>query len=148
MQHDNSPGHWATLCDAIRSGAVQGLGFNGVDLSTLGADSFLPVVGCRGLQSLKVRRSVLPNGFVTDDLIRSSAARGVLQLSSEKNSDAPSQLSDKVILDFFFQADVAPCERESLRLVPEGYGVDETFLKRFFEVSTFVVLFPRQFCNF
>lgn len=109
-----------------------------MDFSALDADAFLVAVGCRGLKTLLLRGSVLPNGFGTDDLIRSSVAQGVFQLAAEDNSDAPRTLSDDVVLDFFFRADAVPA-RESLDLVLDGYGVNDMFLTRFFEVSTFLV---------
>jgi hypothetical protein len=100
-----SPDHWTMLTDAIRSGAVKFLHFCGVDFSALYDDAFLIAVGCRGLQSLVVCRSVVPSGFVTDDLIRHSVAQDLLQLwFSANESDAPHSLSDEAVLDFFFPA--------------------------------------------
>lgn len=82
--------------------------FSGVDFSALGDDAFLVVVRCRGLALHIVRRSVLSSGSVTDDLLRASVAKGLLQLCVFENEyDSPHDLSDDGTLDFFFPADAA-----------------------------------------
>lgn len=128
------PGHWATLIDAIRIGAVKCLLFAGVDISALADDAFLAAVACRGLKSLVVQRSVLASGFSMDELIRFSAPKCLTQLSFHENkSDAPHSLSEDAVLDFCFPPDAAP-GRHSRTLVREGSGITDLFLTKFFEV--------------
>lgn len=70
-----SPDHWSTLVNAVRCGAIRSLWFISVDFSELDNDVFLIAVGVCGLRSLMVERSVVPGGFVADDLIRKMLAR-------------------------------------------------------------------------
>ncbi|KAH7698752.1 hypothetical protein AAVH_34150, partial [Aphelenchoides avenae] len=119
------------LMDALRSGAVRSLEFFRVDFSALNNDAFVMAVGCRGLQSIEVDRSVVPSGFITDELLRISAANGVLKLGFCQNkSSEPHRLSEDAILDFFFRAD-AVSGQLSLRLLLDGSGVTEMFLTKF-----------------
>lgn len=132
------PDHWATLIDAIRSGAVRRLTFDDVDFSTLADNAFQAAVACRGLQSFKVRWSFLPSGFVADDLIRISVARGFLRLKLFENQcDIPQNISDDAVLDFFFRVD-APVGGQSRSLSLAGTGLTDMFLKKFFDVSTWL----------
>lgn len=127
------------LIEAMRGGAVEDLCFNGLDLSALGAEAFLVVVGCRGLKSLVLHRSVFPSGFVADDLMRASAAKGLLRLGFFKNKCATlPRVSEDAILDFFFPANAAP-KRDSVSLELDGSAVTEIFLTKFFEVSILIL---------
>ncbi|KAH7707727.1 hypothetical protein AAVH_25029 [Aphelenchoides avenae] len=125
------PNHWAILIDAIRNGAVRGLFFNGIDIM-LDAKTFLLAADCRGLQTLLLRGCLLPNSLNTDELIRSSVAKGLLLLASENNSDAPRTLSEDGVLDFFFRANAVPGGKP-LILMLNGYGLTATFLTSFFK---------------
>lgn len=128
---------WSTLVDATRSGAVQCLYCAYVDFSALDADAFLAVVGCRGLQSLLIQESILPNGLVMGDLIRCGISKGLRELRFYDNqSKTPHGLSDDVILDILFLADAAT-ERN---LGFDGTWVTDMFLTKLFEVSTSVEL--------
>lgn len=98
-------------------------------------------VGFRGLQSLDVRQSVVPSGFLTDDLIRSSAAKGLPELYFVENeSDAPSRLLEEAVLDFFFRADAAP-EGQSLSLMLDGAWLTDMFLAKFLEAGACFVFY-------
>ncbi|KAH7684434.1 hypothetical protein AAVH_41058, partial [Aphelenchoides avenae] len=133
------PDQWTTLTDAIRKGAVERLHFSRIEFSALDNDALLVAVGCRGLESLGVRRSVVPRGFVTDDLLRSSVAQGLLELSIYDNvSDLPHRISDDVFLDLYCPSDAAPAT-QPLSLDLEGSGLTEKFMQKFFEVSDFVM---------
>lgn len=132
-----SSSHWSTLSSAIRSGAVCRLSFYGVNLSALDHEAFLVAIGCRGLQSLSVESSVVPRGFVADDLIRTRTAKDLLQLSyADNKGDAPHRCSDDDVLDFYFPTDAAP-EVQSRHLNLEGFKVTDMFLTKCFEVSIF-----------
>lgn len=124
------------LIDAILSGTVRRLQFVIVDFGALDIDAFLVVVGLRCLQSLEFERSVVSNGFVTDDLIRSSVAKGIRGLTLEEITGERSLgLSEDAVLDFFIRADSEP-EEQPLSLVLDGYDVSDNFVTKFFEVST------------
>lgn len=100
--------HWTTILDAIRHGAVRRFDFDCVDFNALDTDELLVAFSCRGLQLLEVDRSVVPSGFVTEDLLRSSAAKGVLELRFTRNpSNALPGISEVAVLDFCFSADAA-----------------------------------------
>lgn len=62
---------------SVRIGSVRRLCFKFVDFSALDDDAFLVAAGCRGLQTLMVQWSVIPSGFVTDDLLLFVAAQGL-----------------------------------------------------------------------
>lgn len=114
---------------------MERLHFNRIDFSALDDGAFLDAVECRGLQSLIVQESTFPSGFVADDLIRSSAAKGLLELWLRGNSNTtPHRHSEGAILDFFFRADEAP-EAQPRELTLEGSGVTDSFLTKFFEVN-------------
>lgn len=136
------PDNWSALIDAIRSGAVRRLKCSCVDFSALRKDAFLLAVGCRGLRSLDIQRSVVLSGFITDKLIRASAANGVLELTFCKNkTDAPQTFSEEAVMDFFGSVDAAAPGEAPLCLTLPGSGVTDMFLSRFFEVCTFVAVF-------
>ncbi|KAH7700422.1 hypothetical protein AAVH_32458 [Aphelenchoides avenae] len=125
--------HWTTLIDAIRDGAVQRLLFIGIDFSAH-SDALLVAAGFLGLESLEVRQSVVPSSFVTDDLLRSSVAQGLLELSIfENDSNSPHRLSDDVFLDLYCPSDAGPWTQR-LSLMLEGFGLTEMFLQKLFEV--------------
>lgn len=128
-----SSDHWPMLIDAILSGTVRRLQFVIVDFGALDIDAFLVVVGLRCLQSLEFERSVVSNGFVTDDLIRSSVAKGIRGLTLEEITGERSLgLSEDAVLDFFIRADSEP-EEQPLSLVLDGYDVSDNFVTKFFE---------------
>ncbi|KAH7704307.1 hypothetical protein AAVH_28497, partial [Aphelenchoides avenae] len=128
-----SPDQWATLIDALRSGVVRHFAFDNVDLSALGNDAFRVAVECRGLQSFEVRQCVILGGFVTDELIRSSVAKGFSELSLYGNKiDYPHRLSEEALMDCLLPADTAP-RRQSLSLVLEGTGISDVFLTKIFQ---------------
>lgn len=130
-----SPDHWSRLFGSIPSGSVASVEFRRVDSSALDAGAFLDAVCSHGLGSVVVQRSVLPHGFDTDDLLRASVAKGLLELLFQGNiSDAPPGLSDDAVLDYFFRADAA--RGHVLHLTLDGPGVTEMFFKKCFEVST------------
>lgn len=134
------PAHWTALIDAIRVGAVRRLRCSLVDLSTLGADAFLAVVGCRGIQSIVVERSVVRSFLITDNLIRASAAKGLFALEfSRIKSDAPLGFSEEAVLDFFFRADAAAGRRDRLSLTLPGSMITDAFLTKCFELRTSVL---------
>lgn len=90
--------HWTALIEAMRSGAVNRLYFRSVDFSALDDDALSVVLGIRGLQSLDVRASILPSGFLIDSLIRSIATKGLLELCFvENNSDALNRLTEDAV---------------------------------------------------
>lgn len=135
-----STDHWTTLIDAIGCGAVRHLCFNGIDFSTVDSNAFLVAVGCRGLERLSVKESVLPCAFVTDDLLRASVAKGLSVLCCfDNNSDAPQRLSEDAVLDFFFRADAVPRGNDP-HLALDGYAVTEMFFTKLIEVRTVTVL--------
>lgn len=122
----------------MQNGAVRDLELVRVNLSALDADALQVAVGSRGLRSLAVRGSVFPTGFVMDDLLRSSVAKGVLQLSiCENSNDTSLRLSDDAVLEFYFPAE-APPGRQSRNLTLEGPGITDMFVTKFFAVSTLV----------
>ncbi|KAH7700952.1 hypothetical protein AAVH_31925 [Aphelenchoides avenae] len=125
------PHHWTALINATRSGAIRRLGFNGVDFTALDDDAFLAAIGCRGLKTLEVRECVIRSGFVTDELVRSSVAKGFSELSLWGNkSDSPHRLSDDALMDFFLPLDVAAGRAD---LVLEGTGVTDMFFTKFIQ---------------
>lgn len=129
-----APRHWATLIEAFRRCALRRLQFLSIDFSGLDADAFLAAVGCRGLRLLTVRESVFPNGFMTDDLIRASAARGLFELVMNGNTtDSPHGQSEEAVLDFFLSADPATASHRSLVL--DGSRINDMFLTKLFEVK-------------
>lgn len=124
--------HWRVLVDAIRSGAVQRLEFCGIDFRALPDDALLVAVGCRGLRSLEVIHSFAPSDFVTDDLIRSSLAKGLLELCIYGNaSDSPHIISEDAVMDVYFPAALGI---QSLTLKLNGFWLTDMFLRKFFEV--------------
>ncbi|KAH7703380.1 hypothetical protein AAVH_29446, partial [Aphelenchoides avenae] len=128
-----SPDHWTTFIDSICIGAVQHLTFNSVDFTALSNHAFLVAVRSRGLLSFAVERSIVPSSFVTDDLIRSCVAKGLLSLWFSKNkSNTPHALSEHAVLDFFFPADAASA-RQHRHLRLENLKVTDKFLINFFE---------------
>lgn len=110
------PEHWTTLVEAMCSGgAVRHLHFSRVDFSALNNDALLVVVGCRGLQSLRIRRSVVPSGFATDDLIRCSLAKGLIELCIfENDTDSRRKLAEDAILDFCFPGNAVETQSRTL----------------------------------
>ncbi|KAH7673102.1 hypothetical protein AAVH_42419, partial [Aphelenchoides avenae] len=130
-----SPDQWTTFIEALRNGAVQLLHFIDVDFSALDSDVLLLAVGCRGLQSIRIHGSIVPSGFVLDDLIRSSVANGLRQLwFFESRSDAPHGLSENATVDFIFRANTAQRrQQDPILLMLEGPQVTETFLTKFFK---------------
>lgn len=129
------PRHWTTLFDAICQGAVQRLGFGGIDFSALADDVFMIAVSCRGLQSLVVKYSVVPSRLVTDALIRSSVAKGLARLWLIDNKlDSSIRLSDDAVLDFCFPAD-ATAKGQAGSLMLDGSAVTDIFITKLFEVS-------------
>lgn len=129
-----SLGHLTMLIEATRFGAVRFLVFSCVDFSAFDDDVFHIVLGCRGLQSLGVQWSVVPGGYVTDALIRSGAAKGLLELHvfTKIKRDTLYILSDDAVLDFFFRAGDA-LGRQSLSLSLRGTGLTDMFISKFFE---------------
>lgn len=109
------------LIDATRFGGVRSLVFSCVDFSAFGDDVFHIALGCRGLRSLEVQWSVVPSDYVTDELLRSNVAKGLLELHVyyKNKSDSLQRLSDDAVLDFFFRADKAT-EGHSLNLRLKG----------------------------
>lgn len=102
-----SPNRWAAIFDAIRSAAVRSLDFTCIDFMALDDNALLVLAGCRSLESLVVRQSVVPSDFVTDDRI----------------------------LGFFFSAHASP-GRHALSLTLACCDVTSMFFIKFFEVST------------
>lgn len=129
------PSHWTTLFSAIRSGAVRRMSFYGVNFSALNDDAFLAAIGCRGLQSLTIESSYVPSGCFTDDLVRSSYAKRLLQLQFSENNKSH-RLSDDAVLDFYLPTDASP-GGQSRCFILEGSGVTDLFLAKCFEVSIF-----------
>lgn len=149
-----SRGHWTTLMDAVRSGAVRRIECQRVDFTALSNAAFLTAVGCPGLVGLEVIWSVVPGSFVTDDLLRSSIAKGVRQLSVMENKrDSPHRsmtlhrFSEDAILDFFFRTKDAPSGGQRFTLELYGSGVTDAFLSKFLDVSSSVLRarFPVMF---
>lgn len=129
------PDYWITFIDAIRSGAVRFLHFRRVDFSALNDGALMVLVGCRGLQSLTVDYSVVPVGFVRDDLIRASVAKGFPELHLSKNTNGtPHRISEDATLGFFFPADSARA-RQAIKLRIEGSRITDTFFTKFVEVK-------------
>ncbi|KAH7695339.1 hypothetical protein AAVH_19370, partial [Aphelenchoides avenae] len=123
---------WNIVVDAIRYGAIRRLKFECVDFSALDDGALLETVACRGLQSFVVRRSVVPSGFVTDDLIQFSVANDVFRLWIFKNeSEIPRRLSEDALMGLYFSAESAPRRRTLLAL--DGSWVTDMFLTKFFE---------------
>lgn len=128
------PNRFTTLVEGKRSGAVRRFYARRTDFSALDGDAFLAVVGCRGLQSFQAQRSVFPSGCVVDDLIRSCAANGVLELHFRENRCEPAlRFSDDAVLDFCYQTNAAPVRRP-ISLELDVIGVSDLFLAKFFEV--------------
>ncbi|KAH7710491.1 hypothetical protein AAVH_22229 [Aphelenchoides avenae] len=125
------PSHWTTLFSAIRSGAVRRMSFYGVNFSALNDDAFLAAIGCRGLQSLTIESSYVPSGCFTDDLVRSSYAKRLLQLQFSENNKSH-RLSDDAVLDFYLPTDASP-GGQSRCFILEGSGVTDLFLAKCFE---------------
>lgn len=130
------PDHWTALVDAVRYGLLRNLSFDRVNVSALDGDFLLGAVNWPGLKSLGVRRSVVPRGYVSDDLLLCCAAKvPKFALSYFTNeSDTPQVVSDDAILEFFFPAHAVSGETWQ-NLVLECTGVTETFLAQFLEVS-------------
>ncbi|KAH7708100.1 hypothetical protein AAVH_24653 [Aphelenchoides avenae] len=112
---------------------VQNIYLRRVDFSALDADAFVVAVGCRGVQSLTVRGSFIPSGLVTDALLRSCAASGLVDLRFfENESDAPHRFSEDALLDFFFAAGASTKGRHR-NLELQGEGITATFVRKLFE---------------
>lgn len=133
------PDHWTTLVHAIRGGTVRDFHFSQVDFSALDDDAFLVAICLHGLQSIALWTCVVPSGFVTDDLLRSGIAKGLVDLRFVVTKI--DRLSEDAILDFCFPGDAVPGGRSQC-LVLEGSGVTDMFVKNFFEVSTCCLSFP------
>lgn len=89
------PDHWTAVVDAVRCGDVRNVSFSGVDVSSLDCDVFLVAVGWPRLESLAVRHSVVPRGFVSDDVLRCCApTRNFRMFYYTNESDAPHGISD------------------------------------------------------
>lgn len=134
-----SPGHWTLLVDAILNGTVRRIEFFGVDFSALDDDALLVAAGCHGLRSLMFKQSVMPRGFVIDDLIRASDAKGVLRLTIYgNNNDAPLRVSEDAVLGFFLPADAAHGGSQR-SLLFDCNGITDTFALKLFEVSIYTL---------
>lgn len=129
------------IADAFRSCPVERLQLEAFDFSALSDGSFLTAATCRGLQSLWVRGSIVPLGFVSDDLLRLCAANGVFDLKCiEDENEQPHVLSEDVILDFCFPSNALP-DGQQHRLVPYDFEASDAFVASFFEVGAFTNLF-------
>lgn len=97
-------------------------------------------LGCRDLQSLDVHESIVRSGFVTDDLLRASLAKGLFRIRfSDNNSDAPHSLSEDHVMDVCFPADAAPGG------LPRNIQLEGTgFLTKFIEVSIYGGVLKKQ----
>lgn len=93
------PNHWTTLIDALRSAAVRRIQVFNTDFSALDNDALQIVAACHGLQSLEVKRSVVPSGFVRDDgYLPPDASKGPRSLCLEL---CGSRVTDMFVVKFF-----------------------------------------------
>ncbi|KAH7703236.1 hypothetical protein AAVH_29597, partial [Aphelenchoides avenae] len=120
------PRQWSDLTQIFRSGAARHLQFWFTDLSLLGNNAFLEAMRCR---ELEVIHCGFRGGLLSDDVLRSCAANGVLELEIRaNNTEEEYAVSEDALLEYCF-----PQSGPSRMLHVDNLPVSDTFAAKFLE---------------
>ncbi|KAH7712329.1 hypothetical protein AAVH_20336 [Aphelenchoides avenae] len=121
------PSQWTDLTNIFRSGAARHLQFWSTDLSLLGDNAFVDGVRCRRLQVTFCR---FRGGLFSDDMLRSCAANGVVELDmwANKTEEEEYAASEDALLEYCL-----PASGASRVLRVDNLPVSDTFAAKFLE---------------
>ncbi|KAH7699854.1 hypothetical protein AAVH_33038 [Aphelenchoides avenae] len=122
-----SPRQWTDLTNILRSGAAPHLLFEYMDLSILPDNALVDTARCR---KLEVSWCDVRGRLLSDDVLRSCAANGVIELTVWANkSEDEHTVSEEALLDFCFPQN-GPSRRVAFDNLPTP---SDTFAVRFFQ---------------